>query len=324
MRILIIGAGSIAQRHLQNLRQLVPEAQLTVLRQKEEPVPGAARVTTRLDAALATMPDIAVVACPTPWHLDYAKELATRGISFFLEKPPAMDPGGLAELEVLCQRRDATAMVGYVLRFSHTLAAARERVQSGKIGRPYYLRAAIAQYLPDWRPDTDYRTGVTAKKTLGGGALLELSHELDYARWIMGEVASVQAWLGRVGDLEIDVEDAVEIILHFQSGAVGSIHLDLLQRDGLRECRINGRDGSLLWNYTEDTLACYDPANGTWQKESMGGEDRNEMYLAEMRQFLLSVKEKTPPPIPLADAMKTMRLIQAVREAATTRKEVRV
>ena len=77
------------------------------------------------------------------------------------------------------------------------------------------LRCEIGQYLPLWRPGSDYRLGVSANRALGGGVLLELSHELDYLRWIFGDVDWVQASLERQSALEIDVEDTAHLLLSF-------------------------------------------------------------------------------------------------------------
>ena len=83
-------------------------------------------------------------------------------------------------------------MTAYNLRFLPSLQAYRERIQFGVIGKVLSVRCEIGQYLPSWRPGSDYRQAVSASRALGGGALLELSHEIDYLRWIFGEVAWVQ------------------------------------------------------------------------------------------------------------------------------------
>src|SRR6185369_10238367 len=125
-------------------------------------------------------------------------------------------------------------LIGYTLRYHPGFLAFTEAFTSGKIGRALSLRAEVGQYLPDWRPGADYRQSVTAQRGLGGGALLELSHEIDLARALLGMPQSVQAYFDRLGDLDIDVEDTVELMMRHQTGkhshAVASIHLDLLQR----------------------------------------------------------------------------------------------
>ena len=88
------------------------------------------------------------------------------------------------------------------LRFLETLQCFRAEMAAGRIGAVHAVRCEIGQYLPAWRPDADYRTTVSAQKALGGGVLLELSHELDLLRWVFGEVDWLSAWIGRQSALE--------------------------------------------------------------------------------------------------------------------------
>ena len=110
------------------------------------------------------------------------------GVHAYVEKPLAVTVEGLAEL--LDGEAEVTIAVGYNLRFHPALEAIRAAVYEGRIGRLLAVRAEVGQYLPDWHPEEDYRVSYAARRDLGGGALLTLSHELDYVRWIAGEVVS--------------------------------------------------------------------------------------------------------------------------------------
>src|SRR5215813_3907127 len=88
------------------------------------------------------------------------------------------------------------------------------------IGKVIASRVKVGQYLPDWHPWGNYRQSYSAQGELGGGANLDAIHEIDYVRWLLGEVA------GKLSQLQIDTEDVAEILLRFENGAVGEIHLD--------------------------------------------------------------------------------------------------
>ena len=254
MRALIVSLGSIGRRHLANLRQLLPDAEITVLRHEGgASAPAELRslanhVVYSLEEALETRPAFAVIASPAPFHVAVADRLARHGIHLFMEKPISDRADGVQGLIDLCRQRNVVLAVGYDLRFEPSLIAVHDAVHSGRIGRVMGFRAEVGQYLPDWRPTADYRQTVSARKELGGGVLLELSHEFDYARWIVGEVAEVFAQATRVSDLEIDVEDLAEVVLRFSNGAVGSVHLDMVQASPTRTCRIIGTEGTLTWD----------------------------------------------------------------------------
>ncbi|HEX5827574.1 MAG TPA: Gfo/Idh/MocA family oxidoreductase, partial [Candidatus Limnocylindrales bacterium] len=198
--------------------------------------------------------------------------------------------------------------------------ALEDRLHRGTIGRPLLLRAEVGQYLPDWRPGLDYRTTVTARRSLGGGALLELSHELDLARALLGMPVAVSAQLARVGDLEIDTEDTVELLLRHRpaSGAgreaVSSIHLDLLQRPFRRSLRVTGTDGALALDLVTGTLERIATDGAVEAVPFPRPADRNELYRAEVADLLAAIDGGTPR-VGLQDGIATMRIIDAARRS---------
>lgn len=297
MRILLVSLGSIGRRHLANLHQLEPDAEVCILRRAIDPALDENQVTT-MDAALAFAPDAALICSPAPQHVEVATALSARGIALFIEKPLSHDLAGVAGLLTLAREKSVPLIVGYCLRFFAPLRALRAEVLAGKIGRLLHIHAEVGQHLADWRPGSDYRTSVTAQRALGGGALLELSHEIDYALWFGGEVESVTAQIGTLGDLGLDVEDSADLQLRFRNGVLGTIHLDLLQRPPRRLCRFIGTEGTL----TLDLLAA--PA------------DRNAMYLEELRHFLDCTRTRRQPEITGEDGLRVLEVIAAARTTA--------
>ena len=150
-----------------------------------------------------------------------------------------------------------------------------------------FLLVEVGQYLPDWRPEVDYRTTVTASRSLGGGPLLELSHELDLARALLGMPVSVSAHLARVGDLAIDTEDTADLILRHasrQTGrpAVSSIHLDILQQPLRRELRLTGTEGTLQLDLAAGTLLRIATDGGASAVPFRAALRTEELYRAEL------------------------------------------
>jgi predicted dehydrogenase len=209
--------------------------------------------------------------------------------------------------------------VGYTLRYHPGFIELQGVLGSGAVGRPLLLRAEVGQYLPDWRPGVDYRTTITASQSLGGGPLLELSHELDLARALLGMPVSVSAHLARVGDLAIDTEDTADLVLRHQSGeagraAVSSIHLDILQRPLRRLLRLTGTDGELQLDLAAGTLVRIATDGSTFAVPFRAVADRNELYLAELADLLAAMDGRTPR-VGLEDGIATMRIIDAARRS---------
>lgn len=322
---LIVGSGSIARRHLANLRMLRPKSRIIVLRRQQSvsgDLPEADRVVNTLEDAIHECPETAIVANPAPFHVPIAQALAEAGCHLLVEKPFSDRMDGLDALIDTCASRGVTLMVGYNLRFCPSLQAMARMVAEGAVGRVLHVNAEIGQYLPDWRPATDYRAGVTAQASLGGGALLELSHEIDIALWLGGPVASLTASLGRVGDLEIDTEDCVDLLVNFSSGARGHVHMDLLQRVPTRGCRVVGSEGTLEWDYFEDTLRLGRPGETWRQLEVPRLNQRNDMYLNELGHFFACVEQGVLPLVPGSAGRAVLAVALAARESAAKKKTV--
>lgn len=172
-RFLIVGLGSIGRRHLACLREISPDAEITVWRQyhRDGAVPdGADHVVLDLESALACKPGCAIVANPAPFHLETAIALAEAGVHLLVEKPLSDSIRDVDRLLSLCESKGLVLAVAYVLRNHEGLKVFRQAVQCGEIGRVLSFRAEVGQYLPDWRPGGDYRNNVSARKELGGGA----------------------------------------------------------------------------------------------------------------------------------------------------------
>jgi len=329
-RVLIAGLGSIGRRHLAAVRAVLPACEIVVLRRPGQGLPADIRPAPLLvhdvEDALAAGIDAAVIANPAPFHGATALPLARAGVPLLVEKPLACAPEDAAPLLDACAEAAVPLQVGYCLRFEPSLRAVKAAVADGAVGRVLSLAIAVGQYLPDWRPGTDYRDGVSARAALGGGALLELSHEIDYARWLAGEVTAVAAAIGRVGDLEIDVEDSADLLLAFASGARASVHLDMLQRPPTRTCRIAGGAGTLEWDGIRRRARLHRFDADGWEELPVDGASpasRDDIFQSQFRHFLEVIRTGRPPLVDGADAARTLAVIAAARRSAAEQRTVR-
>ena len=331
MTSLIVGAGSIGRRHAGNLRRLLPDQPLLIWRHREQRDDDAlarefdARLVYSLEDALAAEPTFAVIAGPNTTHLSTACPLASAGVHLFIEKPLSVDCTGIDELQMLCRRHRVIAMVGYVFRFYPPLQRLRAALLAGDIGRLLYVRAETGSYLPDWRPGTDYRTSASASRALGGGVVLDLTHELDYTCWLAGAAESVSAVVAHISDLETDTEDIGEMTLRLPGGVVGSVHVDFFQRVTHRTLRVVGTDGTLTWDCGDNSVKLYRAGSDDWQTLCPAHQvDRNQMYLDEMQHFVNCVRSGTAPDVTLEQAASIVALAVAAKQAAEDGREIRL
>lgn len=321
-RIVVVGAGSIGKRHIRIARTLMPTADIRVLRHQDDTVPEFANgVFTSIQDAVAFAPEIGVIANPAPFHVAAALALAECGADVLAEKPLAEKADAALPLLRLCRVQRRILQVAYNLRFLPSLARFRELVVAGAIGRVQSVRCEIGQYLPSWRPSTNYRKGVSARRALGGGVLLELSHEIDYLRWIFGDFDWVKATLGQQSDLEIDVEDSAHLTIGFaqidaERPLLASLNMDFIRHDTTRCCVAIGDQGSLRWDGIAGTVEQYLQDEKGWTTVFTHVPQRDESYLAEWKHFLDCIQSRASPLIGGEDGLAVLRLTDAARLSA--------
>lgn len=316
MKILIAGFGSIGRRHFRNLLAL-GERQVVFYRSQRSTLPddelAGFPVETQLEAALAHRPDAVLVATPTALHLDLAIPAARAGCALFIEKPLSDSLDRLPELQQALAQGSGPLLVGFHFRFHPGLQTARRLLDQGLLGRVISAHAHWGEYLPDWHPWEDFRQGYAARAGLGGGVVRTLSHPLDYLRWLLGEVEQAWAFTGRLSGWGLDVEDTAEIGLRFAGGALGSVHLDYLQRPPAHRLEIVGSQGTLQWDYADGAVRLWTAAEGRWQAFlPPPGFERNCLFLDEMRHFLAVARGQAQPICTLNDGLRVQQLVQAV------------
>lgn len=330
-RVLIAGLGSIGKRHLRLARSLLPDADIRVLRhQVSDAIPEYANGSfSNMEEAIAFAPQIAVIANPATFHIATAQALARGGTHLLVEKPLSGSTEGVSQLLETCSRQGSILMTGYNLRFLPSLKRFHDLLAGRAIGRVLSVRCEIGQYLPTWRPDADYRQGVSARSELGGGALLEISHELDYLRWIFGEVEWVKATLSRQSGLQIDVEDTAHLILGFMPEAdgrqlIGTVNLDFIRHDTTRLCTAIGAIGSLRWNGLTGAVEQFGATEKEWCEVFRHQHQRDDSYLAEWQHFLGCINAENAPLITGEDGLKVLQIIDASRQASESGSQVQV
>lgn len=228
-RALVIGYGSIGQRHARILKEQGGEvAVLSRRRIDMEPH------FYELSSAIADwQPDYVVVANETHEHLQILNELANldyRG-TVLVEKPIFDKPAEVPNNQF------SFLGVGYNLRFHPLLEKLNNLlVDAGKI---FTATIYVGSYLPNWRPDRDYRECYSAKRNEGGGVLLDLSHELDYIYWLLGPWQAMAAIGGHISDLDIDADDAYCLMMKTEKCPLVSVHLNFLDRKPRRSIIVN-------------------------------------------------------------------------------------
>lgn len=294
----VIGYGSIGARHAQLLDQLGLSVAVVSRRAVDHPNRFATLEAALKDCA----PDLVVIASRTNEHYaDFAALGAAGYRGTVLVEKPLFDrryplPENLFE----------RTYVAFNMRFHPLVQAFRTALAGRKI---LALHAYAGQYLPDWRPDVDYRTGYSAKKAEGGGVLRDLCHELDLVCWLGGVPQTMTALGGKVSDLEIDSEDVFSLLLELENCPVATVTTNYLD-SRLRRTLIAQTDaGTLCADLAALTLTDGDRVISV-------SSERNDSYLAQLEAVLENDVEFL---CPVAGGQSVDAIIENAEIASTER-----
>lgn len=314
MKVLVVGFGCIAKKHISNLRILYPQARLAVLCR-----PGKQRDTHELEqlfhdveSAKCWDPDFILIASPATLHEEHVAEFASLQIPILVEKPLASN---LVEARKLQSVLKSRCMLGYQLRFTDGFRQLQEWLP--QLGHLYFVRMEVGQYLPSWRPDTPVSEMVSANPELGGGVLLELSHELDMLSLLLGSPVRVYAAAGPASHLNLAVEESTELSLRYESGLLVQIHLDMLQYRPTRQSKWLGEFGQIEWDMLSNTLSWYD-RQGNLFRQMVGQSTPQQVAQRQLTAFIEGLQEGASP----TQGITTLMIVDAARKSIKSGCEV--
>ena len=320
----IIGLGSIGKRHLRLLKEIRPDIEVIVFRSghgkscKEEKL--ATKIVKSIEQVIAEGIQAAIISSPATLHIKQALVLAKAGVHLLIEKPLSDSLEGANQLLKILNDNNLVSMVGYVLRYDPGAIKFKKLIDDNSIGTILHARIECGSYLPEWRPGLDYKTSVSAKSELGGGVLLELSHELDYLHWFFGKPKDVQAIVRNTGSLDIDVEDQVDLLLTSSEGYCISVQIDFNRRNIERKCKLLTTEGEITWDAVNKSVIC----NLVEKDEEIFNYDnqRDYLYLKQLKVFINSVEKNISPPVNINNGIDVIRLIDSVRKASLIESKV--
>lgn len=320
MKILVIGAGSIGRRHVRNLNLLgFEEVDICdPIKSRLDYIKSFDNINKIYkdyrDAIQSNTYDFALILTPPSFHIPIAIELAKRNIDLFIEKPLSHSLNNIDKLIELRDKNSLIMQVGYQIRYDEGIKKLKEIIVNQSIGKLLYIKAENSGYLPYWRPWQKYTESYSAKKELGGGILLDSSHEIDFVIWLANDkVASSFGFCDKLGSLNIDVEDTGDILLKFKKGVIANIHLDMISIMGRRECRLMGSEGYAYFNFDTRTYSCTNHDKHIF--ESGIFPNWEESYIEEMKEFILNIKNRNKPLNTIENSIKVLEIIDGIKKA---------
>lgn len=299
MKVLIIGFGSIGKRHYDVLSQL-SEVQNIDLVTKQN-IENIVYYKNLEIVKSINQYDYFVIASETNKHFEQLKFLEenVKNKLIFCEKP-------LFESKQDLEIKNNRVFIGYVLRFHPLLEKLKEFVKNEKI---LLVNAKCGQYLPSWRPNTDYKNCYSAKKEEGGGVLLDLSHEIDYVQWLAGQINEIKSYQVKISDLEISSDDLSMLIGKTNQDILVNISIDYISKITHRKLLVETLEHSYELDFISNKLIKKDK-NGLEETYGFSNLERNYMF----EKMHLDIFNKQKNICTFEEALSVMETISTIQE----------
>ena len=301
MKALIIGLGSIALKHIKALQELYPSVVIYALRRKGEPskeIKGVIEVFDISEIKVDTLSFI-LISNPTAVHYETIKEVMVYKKPLFIEKPLFETLSNEAnDLVMEIERQGIPTYVACNLRFLESIAKIRELLVGKRVNE---VNVYCGSYLPDWRPNIDFRKVYSANKEMGGGVHIDLIHELDYVYWLFGAPIHTQSFFSNKSSLDITAYDYANYLWEYDDFSV-SVVLNYYRRDSKRTLEILTDEGTYLVDLLKNNISYNDELVFQSSQLSL------ETYTAQMQFFVEEILNKQTKFNTFVEGYKVLKL----------------
>jgi spore coat polysaccharide biosynthesis protein SpsF len=326
---LIIGAGSIGQRHIRNLKKIGINS-IIALRSKKgyyKNLPGELGVVEvdNWRDAIAENPDIAIISNPSSLHFETAKKIIDHVKGIFIEKPISDSADECQQLIEIFNKKKVVSFIGYNMMFHPIVKNIIKFYNENDVGEVVNIQCQVGQWLPDWHPYEDYKNAYYARKDLGGGVALTLIHEIHLALELAGFPVSVVGEVSKYEKLSLGVDVCSDLMIKHKTGAVSQIHLDYLQQPSHRSGLITYEMGWLAYDFTKMELIGQKKDGDVrviWSNKSY---DNNQAYIDQMSKFVCFVEEcRLGHNYDATSSLEGLNVVEALFESNATDKKVAI
>lgn len=230
-------------------------------------------------------PDVVFITNPTSLHIDTAIKCAKLGCKLFIEKPIGKNTTGLDELLDIIKNKKLVTYLAYNLRFHPVILNLRKYLDGQK---PLHTRVVCTSYFPSWRPSTDYLKQYSANVDMGGGVILDLSHELDYITYLFKEILTINGDYGRVSNITIDSEDYVDFLISTKMGPV-NVHINFFSNIRQRYIQIDFEKMTVIGDIINSEIKEYEKE--TLKKTYKLEYDQDQDYTMQIKYFFENIKD---------------------------------
>jgi len=297
-KILIIRFGSIGRKHAAILKKNRHISKIYIFsNQKNIPY----NIIKNLNSIDKLGIDNIIIATHAKSHIKYLRyiEKNLKNKNVLIEKP-------LFEKEYLVALKANNYSVGYNLRFHPLINLIKKKINKKKI---WFYRVFSSSYLPYWRKNIHYSKSASGMKKYGGGALLELSHELDFSMYLLGDLKPSKSMKKKLSNLNIDVDDIYEVNGFTKSKTYFNISANFFSKNEARDIIIEGENLSIKADLIKNEIQIIE--NNKEKKIQLKKFNMNETYNMEHNELISGSLNYS---CNLKDGKKVLKLIDKINK----------
>ena len=310
IRVLFVGLGSIGQRHFRNLADVLHEQgesfQFDAVRSTKSTLPED--IESRLGRQYTSWQEVAdkynflFITNPTAFHYETLCHLGDKAKKIFIEKPVFHESS--LDINPLVLENGKIYYVACPMRYTTIIRFLRKYLEGRRV---YSVRAMCSSYLPEWRPNQDYRQSYSAHRAEGGGVAIDLIHEWDYLIYLFGFPIHTAGYADHVSTLDIDSDDVAVYIGHYADKLV-SVHLDYFGRKTRRELELFLEGDVLLADFIAGKIR--------WLRSGkvMNFPQNRDDYQKEELRYFLRIDAKSAKNSGVCHALRVLRIAEGKNE----------
>lgn len=293
MKVVVVGFGSIGKRHVNNLISLGIN-DIILCRTKSIGNDLNLKEISSLHEILKVDPDFVIVSNPTSLHYKTIQFLIENNINVLAEKPLIHVKDEWEELEKCLNNYTGIDRVVFNLRFHPCVQKVKSLITENRLGKTNYARFFVGQYLPDWRPNTNHLKSYSALKSMGGGVVLDLVHEIDIAEYLLGKpLSDIKFFSEKTSNVTVDSYDVSELIYKTNRNNIVNIHLDYLYRGYSRNFLINGSILNLYCDLHNNKIDIIGDSNEIVETFVYNNYEKNAMYIDVLKDYLKALNKES-------------------------------
>ena len=323
MKLLVVGGGSIGERHIRNFKK-IKGVDVSLCEPRQKPAQqlqeqyDLSEIILDYQQACLNKYDAVLIATPVDSHVTFAMQAVEANCHVLIEKPLSMTLDGIDALEELAHNKGLITGVAFVAKSHPIITEAKAIIDSGKLGKMCTGQMIMTSHLPLNRPD--YKQGYFVKKEAGGGVTFDWApHEINILCYLMGKVKEVMC-VQNTFMLESETDDTATILLKMENGATIQLHVNAFQKHRQREGCIVGVDGQVEYDFEACRVSHFDGTIQSWRYNDYPVNYGEDLFEIQARNFINAIQGKEPIKTNIEDAKYTLKVVLAAMKAAQTHK----